>query len=101
MGKLRKQVAETYPLPRVKSPGWFVQNQNLRVVQQRLGNPYPAPHAAGERSDFLVELVKLVKDKVWSCTIPAEAVPEYESKLQITNLRNGQSLPGASCRRRA
>ena len=34
------------------------------------------------------ELVKLVEGKVWSCTIPAEAVPEYESKLQITNLRN-------------
>ena len=34
------------------------------------------------------ELTKLVEGKVWSCTIPAEAVPEYESKLQITNLRN-------------
>ncbi len=34
------------------------------------------------------ELVKLVEGKVWSCTIPAELVPEYESKLQITNLRN-------------
>ena len=34
------------------------------------------------------ELVRLVEGKVWSCTIPAEAVPEYESKLQITNLRN-------------
>ena len=34
------------------------------------------------------ELVKLVEGKVWSCTIPAETVPEYESKLQITNLRN-------------
>ena len=34
------------------------------------------------------ELVELVEGKVWNCTIPAEAVPEYESKLQITNLRN-------------
>lgn len=34
------------------------------------------------------ELVKLVEGRVWSRTIPAEAVPEYESKLQITNLRN-------------
>lgn len=34
------------------------------------------------------ELVKLVEGKVWSCTIPAEAVPEYESKLQIISLRN-------------
>lgn len=34
------------------------------------------------------ELVKLVEGKVWSCTIPADLVPEYESKLQITNLRN-------------
>ena len=30
------------------------------------------------------ELVKLVEGKVWSCTIPADLVPEYESKLQIT-----------------
>ena len=34
------------------------------------------------------ELTTLVEGKVWSCTIPADAVPEYESKLQITNLRN-------------
>ena len=34
------------------------------------------------------ELTKLVEGKVWSCTIPAEAVPEYESKLQIAGLRN-------------
>ena len=34
------------------------------------------------------ELTRLVEGKVWSCTIPAEAVPEYESKLQIACLRN-------------
>ena len=34
------------------------------------------------------ELVRLVEGKAWSCTIPADLVPEYESKLQITNLRN-------------
>ena len=34
------------------------------------------------------ELTKLVEGRVWSCTIPAAAVPEYESRLQITNLRN-------------
>lgn len=34
------------------------------------------------------ELVKLVEGKVWSCTIPARAVPEYESRLQIISLRN-------------
>ncbi|MDE6998511.1 MAG: ABC transporter ATP-binding protein, partial [Oscillospiraceae bacterium] len=34
------------------------------------------------------ELTRLVEGKVWSCTIPAEALPEYESKFQITNLRN-------------
>ena len=34
------------------------------------------------------ELTRLVEGKVWSCTLPAEAVPEYESKLQVTNLRN-------------
>lgn len=34
------------------------------------------------------ELVKLVEGKVWSCTIPARAVPEYENRLQIISLRN-------------
>ena len=34
------------------------------------------------------ELVKLVDGNVWNCTISAEAVPEYESRLQIINLRN-------------
>ena len=34
------------------------------------------------------ELVKLVEGKVWGCTISAEAVPEYESRLQIISLRN-------------
>lgn len=34
------------------------------------------------------ELVKLVENKVWSCTISPNAVSEYESKLQIISLRN-------------
>lgn len=34
------------------------------------------------------ELVKLVEGKVWNCTILADAVPEYESRLQIISLRN-------------
>ena len=34
------------------------------------------------------ELTRLVEGKVWSYTVPAEAVPEYESKLQIAGLRN-------------
>lgn len=34
------------------------------------------------------ELVKLVEGKVWSCTIPPNAVPEYERNLQIISLRN-------------
>lgn len=34
------------------------------------------------------ELTKLVEGKVWSCTIPADLVPEYESRLQIAGLRN-------------
>lgn len=34
------------------------------------------------------ELVKLVENKVWSCTISSDAVPEYESRLQIISLRN-------------
>lgn len=34
------------------------------------------------------ELVKLVEGKVWNCTIAANAVPEYENRLQIVSLRN-------------
>lgn len=34
------------------------------------------------------ELVRLVEGKVWSCTVSAAAVPEYERRLRITNLRN-------------
>lgn len=34
------------------------------------------------------ELVQMVEGKVWSCTIPACAIPEYESSLQIISLRN-------------
>lgn len=34
------------------------------------------------------ELAGLVKGKVWSCTIPAYAIPEYERKFTIINLRN-------------
>lgn len=34
------------------------------------------------------ELTKLVEGKVWSCSIPAALVPEYESRLQIAGLRN-------------
>lgn len=34
------------------------------------------------------ELVGLVEGKVWSCTIPADAVPAYESRLRIVSLRN-------------
>lgn len=33
-------------------------------------------------------LVKLVEGKVWESTIPADAVPEYESGFQIVSLRN-------------
>ena len=34
------------------------------------------------------ELTGLAEGKVWNCTVPAEAVPEYESRLQIAGLRN-------------
>lgn len=34
------------------------------------------------------ELVKMVEGSVWSCTVPARAVAEYESRLQIVSLRN-------------
>lgn len=43
------------------------------------------------------ELVKLVAGKVWSCIIPADALPRYESKLNIVNLRN-ESGDGISLR---
>lgn len=34
------------------------------------------------------ELVRLVEGKVWTCTIPAQAVAEYERRLRIVSLRN-------------
>lgn len=34
------------------------------------------------------ELVRLVEGKVWSCTIPITALPEYERRLKIVNLKN-------------
>lgn len=39
-------------------------------------------------TDTTEELVKLVEGKVWNTTIPASALPEYEHKLRIVNLRN-------------
>ena len=37
------------------------------------------------------ELVKLVEGKVWTATIPASALGEYERRLPIVNLRNEES----------
>ena len=34
------------------------------------------------------ELVRLVEGKVWTCTVPAQAVTEYERRLRIVSLRN-------------
>lgn len=34
------------------------------------------------------ELVRLVEGKVWTCTVPAQAVAEYERRLRIVSLRN-------------
>ena len=39
-------VAELEPLIGIQAGGWFVQNQNLRVVQKGLGNTQPALHPA-------------------------------------------------------
>lgn len=36
------------------------------------------------------ELVRLVEGKVWTCTVPARAVAEYERRLRIVSLRNEQ-----------
>ena len=48
MGELRQEVAEAHPLAGIQAPGGFIQNQYLRVVQQRLGDSYPALHPAGK-----------------------------------------------------
>ena len=34
------------------------------------------------------ELVRLAEGKVWSCTVPAARMPEYERRLRIVSLRN-------------
>ena len=53
MGKFREQIPETHPFSGVKTAGGFVQNQNLRLVQQRLSNAHTALHAAGQLGDLL------------------------------------------------
>ena len=37
------------------------------------------------------ELVKLVEGKVWTATIPASTLGEYERRLPIVNLRNEEN----------
>lgn len=37
------------------------------------------------------ELVKTIDGKVWTCTVPAHKVPEYEVKLRIVNLRSEEN----------
>ena len=54
VGELRQQIAETHPFAGIKPSGGFIQNQNLRVVQQRLSDPHPALHPAGEPRNFPV-----------------------------------------------
>ena len=53
MGKFREQIPETHPFSGIKAAGWLVQNQNLRLVQQRLGDAHTALHAAGQLGDLL------------------------------------------------
>ena len=53
MGKFREQIPETHSFSGVKTAGGFVQNQNLRLVQQRLSNAHTALHAAGQLGDLL------------------------------------------------
>lgn len=40
--------------------------------------------ASGTASD----LVQLVDSRVWTCRVPSQDVPELESRLQVTGLRN-------------
>ena len=54
MSELRQQIAETHPLAGIQTTGRLVQNQDLRVIEQGLGNPYPPSHAAGELGNLLV-----------------------------------------------
>ena len=41
------------------------------------------------------ELVRLVEGKVWTCTVPAQAVAEYERRLRIVSLRNEHDGSGS------
>ena len=58
LGKLGGQIAEAHPLAGVQSAGGLVQNQDLRVIQKRLGDPHPPPHSAGELLDFFLPDVR-------------------------------------------
>ena len=53
MSKFREQIPETHPFSGIKAAGGLVQNQNLRLVQQRLSNAHTALHAAGQFGDLL------------------------------------------------
>lgn len=52
-----------------------------------------ARHAVMKNGELLAEgtteeLVRLVNGRVWSCAIPANALPDYENMVQIISLRN-------------
>ncbi|MBD5521109.1 MAG: ABC transporter ATP-binding protein [Lachnospiraceae bacterium] len=55
----------------------YIANQNTLMKDGKL--------IAGGTTD---ELVKMVYGKVWSAVIPMKALPEFEKKLHIVNLKN-------------
>jgi len=46
-GQVREQVAEAHPLLGVQPHGRLVHDQQLRIVEQRLGNAHSLAHPAG------------------------------------------------------
>ena len=52
LGHLRKEIAETDPLLRVKAHRGFVKNQKMGIAQDGLCNSHPLALTTGERADF-------------------------------------------------
>ena len=56
-GDFRQQISESDTFLRIQPGGRFVNNQHLRVIEQRLGNSKPAFHAAGKRFYLFVPVL--------------------------------------------
>ena len=60
LGEAVDVIPEPGPLPGVQARRGLVQDQQLRIAQQGLGQQYPLLHAAGEAADLLVAHIQKI-----------------------------------------